>query len=265
MDDTRKAVLSELAAMLSTAWRDPGNPASIDSRFYPRDRAEAYFVQDLMHETLGQGLAGWKVGATSQKMRELDGHDDVIPGRIFASRSYVGARHELPITKFPGARAETEFAFRLTATPHLRTAPWTAAEMESMMILHPAIEIIGNRYRLEGASKAENSLMTIADNGGGIGFVFGDPVADWQAIDFQQHMITLSVSGGTPAENFLGEMRCLPAQAAADLVNHLAARGHMLAAGDFVSTGAASVPQPFAGGDTVSADFGPLGFIELAF
>jgi 2-keto-4-pentenoate hydratase len=78
-------------------------------------------------------------------------------------------------------------------------------------------------------------------------------------------MITLSVSGGTPAENFLGEMRCLPAQAAADLVNHLAARGHMLAAGDFVSTGAASVPQPFAGGDTVSADFGPLGFIELAF
>ncbi len=265
MNETRKAVLSELAVMLSTAWRDPGNPASIGPRLYPRDRAEAYFVQDLMHETLGQGLAGWKVGATSQKMRELDGHDDVIPGRIFASRSYVGARHSLPIDLFPGARAETEFAFRLTATPYLREAAWTATEMANMMTLHPAIEIIGNRYRLAGASKAENSLMTIADNGGGIGFVFGDPVADWQAIDFQQHVITLSVSGGTPAENFLGEMRCIPAQAAADLVNHLAARGHNLQAGDFISTGAASVPQSFSAGDHIHADFGTLGVIELAF
>jgi 2-keto-4-pentenoate hydratase len=265
MDEARKTVLTELAMMLSAAWRDPGNPVTVDPRLYPRNRAEAYFVQDLMHDRLGQGLAGWKVGATSRKMRELDGHDDVILGRIFASRSYVGGRHSLPIDQFPGARAETEFAFRLTATPHLRDAPWTAVEMESMMNLHPAIEIIGNRYRLEGASKAENSLMTIADNGGGIGFVFGDPVEDWQAIDFQRHMITLTVSGGAPAENFLGEMRCLPSQAAADLVNHLAARGHRIEAGDFISTGAASVPQPFAAGDNVHADFGALGVIELAF
>ena len=265
MDDARKAVLSELAVILSASWRAPGNPVKVEPDFYPRDRTEAYFVQDRMHDELGQGLAGWKVGATSQKMRELDGHDDVIPGRIFASRSYVGTRHELPIGQFPGARAETEFAFRLTATPHLRTTPWTAAEMAGMMTLHPAIEIIGNRYRLDGASKAENSLMTIADNGGGIGFVFGDLVDNWQAIDFQQHRITLTVSGGRPAENFLGEMRCLPAQAAADLVNHLAARGFILQAGDFISTGAASVPQPFVAGDHVHADFGALGAIELAF
>ena len=265
MDEARKAVLSELAAMLSASWRDPGNPVTVDPVFYPRDRTEAYFVQDRMHDKLGQGLVGWKVGATSGKMRELDGHDDVIPGRIFASRSYFGPRHELPIGQFPGARAETEFAFRLTATPEPREAPWTAGEMETMMVLHPAIEIIGNRYRLNGAGKAENSLMTIADNGGGIGFVFGDPVDDWQDIDFQQHIITLTVSGGAPAENFLGEMRCLPAQAAADLVNHLASRGHALQAGDFISTGAASVPQPFHVGDHIHADFGALGAIELAF
>ena len=265
MDGPRKAVLGELAEMLAASWRDPGNPVTIDPRFYPRDRAEAYFVQDLMHEELGQGLAGWKVGATSSKMRELDGHDDVIPGRIFASRSFVGPRHNLPIAHYPGARAETEFAFRLTATPHLRQTHWQADEMERMMVLHPAIEIIGNRYRLYGVSKADNSLMTIADNGGGIGFVFGDPVEDWQEFDFQQHIINLTITGGSPAENFLGEMRCLPAQAAADLVNHLAARGHVLQAGDFISTGAASVPQPFSAGDHLHADFGALGIIEVTF
>ena len=265
MDESRKAVLEDLVAMLSASWRDPANKVAVAPRLYPRNRTEAYFVQDRMHEELGQGLAGWKVGATSARMRELDGHDDVIPGRIFASRSYVGSHHSLPFDQFPDARIETEFAFRLTAKPHLREAPWTAAEMETMMVLHPALEIIGNRYHLDDASKAENSLMTIADNGGGIGFVFGDPVDDWQAIDFQQHLIRLTVAGGAPADNFLGEMRCLPTEAAADLVNHLALRGHELQTGDFISTGAASVPQPFSAGDHVRADFGALGVIEVVF
>ena len=265
MESPRKALLGELAAMLSTSWGNPGNPATIEPEFIPRDRAEAYLVQDLMHETLAQGIAGWKVGATSTRMRELDGHDDVIPGRIFASRTWVGSRHGLPIEYFRGARVETEFAFRLTETPHLRDTPWTAGEMEQMMVLHPAVEIIGNRFRLDGAGKAENSLMTIADNGGGIGFVFGDPVDDWQTVDFQQHVITLTVNNGVPADNFLGDMRCLPSQAAADLVNHLADRGHALAAGDYISTGAATVPQAFSGGDHVHADFGALGAIELVF
>ena len=265
MDEWRKVVLEDLVVMLSASWRNPAIKVVVDPRFYPRNRTEAYFVQDRMHDELGQGLAGWKVGATSARMRELDNHDDVIPGRIFASRSYFGSHHSLPIEHFPNARIETEFAFRLTAKPHLREAPWTAAEMETMMVLHPALEIIGNRYRIEAASKAENSLMTIADNGGGIGFVFGDPVEDWQAVDFRQHLITLTVSGGAPADNFLGEMRCLPAEAAADLVNHLALRGHEMQAGDFISTGAASVPQPFSAGDYVRADFGALGVIEVAF
>ena len=265
MDESRKAVLEDLVAMLSASWRDPANKVAVDPRFYPRNRTEAYFVQDRMHDELGQGVAGWKVGATSVRMRKLDGHDDVIPGRIFASRSYVGSHHSLPINQFPDARIETEFAFRLTAKPHFREAPWTAAEMETMMVLHPAIEIIGNRYRIEAASKAENSLMTIADNGGGIGFVFGDPVEDWQEVDFRQHLITLMVSGGAPADNFFGEMRCLPTEAVADLVNHLALRGYEMEAGDFISTGAASVPQPFSAGDHVRADFGALGVIEAAF
>ena len=61
------------------------------------------------------------------------------------------------------------------------------------------------------------------------------------------------------------EQRLLPAEAAADLVNHLALRGHEMQAGDFISTGAASVPQPFSAGDYVRADFGALGVIEVAF
>ena len=176
----RTAVLNKLASDLAAAWPDPAQPVKLARSAFPLDRAEAYYVQDRMHHLLDQGLAGWKVGATSQKMRELDGHDDVIPGRIFATRSYLGPKHNFLISDFPNARVETEFAFRLIKAPVMRQAPWTAEELVPMMTLHPAIEIIGNRYAVEDASKAENSLLTIADNGGGMAFVFGNAVEDWQ-------------------------------------------------------------------------------------
>jgi 2-keto-4-pentenoate hydratase len=231
----------------------------------PRDRKEAYFVQDEMARALGEELSGWKVGATSARMRELDGHDDVVPGRIFRSTTWQGASLELPASRFPDARAETEFAFRISRDLPLRNEPWTVEELAPLVRLHPAIEIIGNRHALPDAPAPVRSLMTIADNGGGIGFVFGEPVDDWQDVDFQNHPISLVVDDGAEAENFLGDMRCVPIQALADLVNHLAQRGVALSAGDFVSTGAATVPQAIAPGSHVRADFGALGRIEIRF
>ena len=48
-------------------------------------------------------------------------------------------------------------------------------------------------------------------------------------------------------------------------VNHLASRGYELQIGDFISTGAASVPQSFSSGDYVHANFGELGEIKVTF
>ena len=231
----------------------------------PGTRSEAYFVQDRMAEIIDQPLSGWKVGATSAKMRELDGHDDVIPGRIFQSVTFLGSSHQLPIARFANARAETEFAFRLLEAIPLREPPRTSDELEAKVVLHPAVELIGNRHHLPDGSKSQKSLMTIADNGGGIGFVFGDQVKNWRDIDFRQHHIQLQVDDNPPAENFLGEMRCIPLEALADLVNHLSERGITLNEGDFISTGAATVPQPFEKNSKVVSDFGELGRIDLTF
>ncbi|MDG2405517.1 MAG: hypothetical protein P8M25_11335, partial [Paracoccaceae bacterium] len=125
MDEARKAILEQLAELLARAWPDPTNSVRLERNLFPHNRDEAYFVQDCMHRLLDAAVVGWKVGATSQKMRELDGHEDVIPGRIFASRTFVGARHRLSIDQFPNARAETEFAFRLLSSPELRQTAWT--------------------------------------------------------------------------------------------------------------------------------------------
>ncbi|WP_282605147.1 2-keto-4-pentenoate hydratase [Pelagibius sp. Alg239-R121] len=261
----RVAPLSGLAAKLAAAWDLAEAIDRVQVAEQPQDRTEAYFVQNRMAEELGHGITGWKVGATSIKMRELDGHDDVIPGRILDPTTFVGNSHSLPISRFPNARAETEFAFRLSADLPLRGKPWSAEEIAPLATLHPAIEIIGHRYPTGERAPKVGTLLTIADNGGGIGFVFGNPVTEWQAIDFQNHVISLKVDDSAEAENFLGDMRCIPIDALAALINHLASRGIGLKAGDFVSTGAATVPQPVKAGSHVVADFGSIGKIELQF
>ena len=60
-------------------------------------------------------------------------------------------------------------------------------------------------------------------------------------------------------------MRCEPLQALVDLVNHLSIRNIYLKKGDFISTGAATVPQSFTKGSNVKADFGVIGKIKLSF
>lgn len=265
----RQARLGQLAEQLAAHWPRPQPPLLLGAGDILHNRQEAYFVQDAMARQLAEPVSGWKVGATSAKMREMDGHEDVIPGRIFASRTFEGNDLALPTDWLIGARLETEFAFQLTADlPDPASLPgglYTAAAVAPMLALCPAFEVIGNRYTAPEADKAQNSLLAIGDNGGGVAFVFGVQIADWQEIDFRDLVIDLRVDGGPPAENFLGDMRGQPVAAVAELANHLAGRGYHLQKGDYVSTGAATVPQAVQPGSVAEADFGPLGRMRVTF
>ena len=265
LDSYRLKQLESLAHKLGQAWLENSLIEEPNYSEIPQSREEAYFVQDQMSQFIGKDISGWKVGATSAKMRELDGHDDVIPGRIFSPVTFVGPIQKLSIDQFPNARVETEFAFRINEDIPIREQKWTAEDLENKVSMHPAVEIIGNRHQLKSATKSEKSLMTIADNGGGIGFVFGTAFHDWKNLNFRNHSICLQVDDNPEAENFLGEMRCQPLEAVADLVNHLSSREISLSKGDFVSTGAATVPQPFSKGSSVMADFGIIGKIQITF
>ena len=253
IDSNRLRHLESLANKLGQSWLENTIIEGPNVSEIPTCREEAYFVQDRMSSVIGQEITGWKVGATSAKMRELDGHDDIIPGRIFSSVTFFGPVHELPFDRFPNARAETEFAFQLTEDIEQGGRQWSASDLKDKVSMHPAIEIIGNRHRLDEATRSQKSLMTVADNGGGIGFVFGCAFADWKDLDFRNHSICLQVDDYPAAETM------------ADLINHLSARGISLKAGDFVSTGAATVPQLFDRGSHVKADFGIMGKIQLTF
>ena len=264
-DSNRLKQLESLAEKLGKAWLENSLIEEPNYSEIPQSREEAYFVQDQMAQFIGKDISGWKVGATSAKMRELDGHDDVIPGRIFSPVTFVGPIQKLSIDQFPNARVETEFAFRLNEDIPIRDLNWAASDLENKVSMHPAVEIIGNRHQLDNATKVEKTLMTIADNGGGIGFVFGSAFHGWKNLNFRNHSICLKVDDNPAAENFLGDMRCHPLEATANLINHLSSRDISLRKGDFVSTGAATVPQPIIKGSCVNANFGIIGNIQLTF
>ena len=221
-------------------------------------------MADRMARRTGEEISGWKVGATSARMRELDGHSDVFPGRIFRSVTWEGDEVTLPIERYPDARAEAGFVFRVTSDVTLAEVEDPDRKAE-IAVLHPAVETVGNRFLPKDLDAEQDSLMIVADNGGGIGFASGTPVENWRGLDSLSHEVRVSVDGGAPTDNFQGNMRGSPLQALCDLAKHLAGRAVQLVAGDLVSTGADCVPQSVAKGSRVKADFGTLGRINVRF
>lgn len=263
--EERSVQLHDLAARLAEAWQTRNTIDLLSSDERPKDREEAMIVQDRMVEIVGDETIGWKIGATSPRMRQMDGFSDIIPGRLLRSDLFVGAEQSIDADRFPGARIEAEFAFRLERDLPVRPTPWTLAEVTDAIVLLPAIEIIGDRFAKSPDRPKLDEYTTIADNGGGFGFVAGDTVTDWRDIDFLHHHVGLTIDDGPQADNFLGDMRCQPVQAVTDLANALGARGIGLKTGEFVTTGAAAVPQPISRGNHAVADYGRLGRIAIRF
>ena len=259
----KQSSFKKLADRLGRSWLDVSIVDGLTPMEVPRDRSEAYFIQDRMAEAIGQPVTGWKVGATSAKAREKAGIDDLIPGRTFASTTYFGADHKLPGDRFPSVAVEAEFAFCLREDIPLRDSPWVASELSEKVEFFPSIEIIGLRHQLPNELSERKLFMSIADNGGGVGVVYGDVFEGWKEIDLRNHHVHLQVDDNPPQENLFGEMRCEPLEALADTLNHLAGRGLGLKAGQFVTTGTTTAPPPLPVGARLLADFGDMGSISV--
>lgn len=255
----------DLAAdLLAEAWLKPGKVDDFPDELRPRTREDAYAIQDAMAAIIGQKATGWKLGATSPAMRRKAGHDGPIIGRVFEEATFHSPAR-LPIARFPHARAECEFAFRLLRDIPARPDAYSAGELAPAVTLHLAVEIIGNRYPARADFPRLSTIDEIADNGTGIGFVFGPEVPEWHALDLRNLEIDMRVDDRPPAENFLGEDRCQPIDSLVQAVEILCTRGIGIERGQYVSTGAATDPQPIGPNSRVRARFGELGTIEIDF
>ena len=262
----RGGVLDERAmrggAKLWGAWRDGRQIRALPADCRPRTIEEGYAVQDGLAASAGLAVAGYKIGATNPLVQARFGVDAPFSGRLFAD--FVG---ESPLF-VPGGRVnfhtvEPEFDFVMGASLAPRAAPYTREELRAAVAsVHPAIEIPDSRYA-DWLSMSAADL--IADNAIGGPLCLGPAAAGGRAHDLAAQQVTVCRNGERAAEgcgrNVLGD----PWNALVWLANRLSARGATLEEGHIVTTGSATDIVQCRPGDTVTADFGPLGSVEVRF
>jgi 2-keto-4-pentenoate hydratase len=261
MPDTR--TIRAASDLVWSHWQAGTSMQSLPSEIRPTTRRDGYAIQSLLALRTSRPLVGWKIAATSVMGQRHIGVSGPIAGRLLAERTHVsGAMLSLAGNRM--CVAEPEFAFRAGRALGPRSTPWTVDEvMEAMDALLPAIEVPNSRFE-DFASVGEAQL--VADNACAHDVVLGPPTAaDWRALDLSKHRVTGTIAGRTVREgsgaNVLGD----PRLALTWLVNELSGLGLVLAAGEVVITGVTMQPLDVVPGDRVTADFGALGRIEVAF
>ena len=260
LSEGRRAVRA--GALLWEAWRDGRQIDALPADCRPRTVEEAYAVQDGLAAAAGLAVAGYKIGATNARVQARFGVDAPFAGRLFAD--FVGAS---PLYVPPGRvnfhTVEPEFDFVLGRALAPRDAPYSRDEVEAAVAsVHPAIEVPDSRYEDWLSMTAED---LIADNAIAGLLCLGPAAEGGLARDLAAQAVVVSVNGRAVGEgagrNVLGD----PWNVMVWLANHLRARGATLEAGRIVTTGSATDIVRCRPGDTVGADFGPLGRVEVRF
>lgn len=232
----------------------------------PTTTDEGYSVQQaliaLRIREHGARTIGWKIGATNPGARELLGVSEPFFGVLLDTMTSDSPASFTASAMFQRV-IEPEIALLIGADLDPADAPFDAAAIRrAVQAVLPAIEIVDTA--LAAGLKAGGPSL-IADDGSHGHWIKGAPVSDWQTLDLVEHKTSLAIDGAVVREGRGGNVEGGPFAATAWLANALAARGLGLKAGEYVTTGTTTQPAPAAAGQTVRADFGSLGHVEIRF
>lgn len=248
--------------LLWEAWRDGRQIDALPADCRPDTIEQAYAVQDGLAASAGLAVAGYKIGATNDRVQARFGVDAPFSGRLFAE--FVG---ESPLDVPAGCvnfhAIEPEFDFVMGRALAPRATPYTSEEVrQAVASVHPAIEVPDSRYT-DWLSMTAADL--IADNAIAGLLCLGPAAEGGLAHDLAAQPVIVRRNGEAVSEgagrNVLGD----PWNVLVWLANRLSARGATLEAGHIVTTGSATDIVQCRPGDTVTADFGPLGEVAIRF
>jgi 2-keto-4-pentenoate hydratase len=254
-------ISSAAAATLWQLWQDGQVARDLPADLKPVTEDDGYRIQAKLDQLSGHTRVGWKIAATSLAGQKHIAVDGPIVGRIFAARLLApGATTSIATNRM--RVVEPEFAFRFGADLEPRERPYTEDEaLQAVSTLHLAFELPDSRFEPFAAAGGPS---LIADNACAHELMLGPPVAfDWRTLDLARHAVSARINDRTRREgsgaNVLGD----PRRALTWFVNALSRRGQTIAAGEFVTTGTCMTPLDVVEGDTVSADFGVLGALQV--
>ncbi|MBF6419613.1 2-oxo-hepta-3-ene-1,7-dioic acid hydratase [Nocardia farcinica] len=256
--DTITAIADELAA----AERDRTTVPLLTARHPGMTIEDSYAVQNEWRRrgiAAGRKPVGRKIGLTSKVMQAATGITEPDYGAIFADAVFDNGS-VIEHGQFSNVRIEVELAFVLAE-------PLTGPDVTVFDVLRateyvvPALEILSSRIELAGRTIVD----TISDNAAFAGLVYGgNPVRPGE-VDLRWVSALLYRNETIEESGVAAAVLNHPATGVAWLANKLHQHGDRLEAGEIVLAGSFTRPMWVEPGDTVLADYGPLGTISCRF
>jgi len=213
----------------------------------------------------GRVIKGRKIGLTSRAM-QLSSQIDEPDYAPLMDDMFFEQGGDIPINRFIAPRIEVELAFVLGKP--LRGPGVTLTQvLAATDYVCPALEIIDARIeQFDRDTKAMRKVYdTISDFAANAGIVMGGRPVKPDAVDLRWVGAMLFKNGVVEETGLAAGVLNHPATGVAWLANKIAPHGEGLNAGDVVLAGSFTRPTTAVAGDTLHADYGPLGTISFRF
>ncbi|MBS0392614.1 MAG: 2-oxo-hepta-3-ene-1,7-dioic acid hydratase [Proteobacteria bacterium] len=246
--------------------RQPTRQVSLD---HPEMTIEdAYAIQRAWVQLkLGEGqkIVGHKIGLTSRAMQQSSQINEPDFGTLLDEMLYADASR-IDSSRFISPMVEVELAFILKQRLHGEQV--TVFDVLSATdYVTPALEIIDARcHRIDPESRRPRKVMdTISDNAANVGIVLGGRPIKPLDIDLRWAAALLYRNGTIEETGVAAGVLNHPANGIVWLCRKLAPHGVALKPGQIILSGSFTRPVPVARGDSIHADYGPLGNITCHF
>lgn len=232
------------------------------------DMADAYAVQEAWVDRKiadGRKVTGYKIGLTSRAMQMAMNIDTPDFGVLLDDMAFANGG-TITATDFTDPRIETEFAFVLR--DKLFGEDVTLEQvMDATDYVVPALELIAARsFRVDPETGYTRTVFdTIADNAANAGYILGDTHIDPAAVDLRWAGAMLYLNGEIEETGLGGGVMGHPAHGIRWVCKRFAPHGIGLEPGQVILAGSFTRPVAVQAGDTILADYGPHGIIEVGF
>ena len=213
----------------------------------------------------GRRIMGRKIGLTSRAM-QLSSQIDEPDYAPLMDDMFFASGGDIPIDRFIAPRIEVELAFIL-GKPLLGPGITLFDVLSATDYVSPALEIIDARIeQFDRDTKAPRKVFdTISDFAANAGIVLGGRPVRPLDVDLRWVGALLHKNGVVEETGLAAGVLNHPANGVAWLANRLAPHGEGLQAGDVVLAGSFTRPTTAVRGDSLHADYGPLGSISFRF
>jgi 2-oxo-hept-3-ene-1,7-dioate hydratase len=223
--------------------------------------ADAYAIQGLVNDmkvAKGSKVIGNKIGLTSKAMQQSSQIDEPDFG-VLHDYMLIEDGANVPFERFIVPRVEPELVFVL-GKPLKGPGVGLLDVLRATEYVVPAIEIIDARVQ-----NPRKIFDTVADNGAAAGLVIGGRPVGPMEVDLRWVSALLYRNADIEESGVAAGVLGHPAVAIAWLANKVGPFGTVLEPGRVMLSGSFTRPVWAKKGDTLRADFGPLGSISVQF